>query len=189
MMNIYRGSINASPSTDFVQTFRAGNLNINVCFRWDLINEEIYASMSRSIQTMRDADPLLKGAQIVRDYDYLSWYIALPNTAEEIEEMLEGGMEYPQSLRKLANNLKANQLLERKQEALEIQHIIEPFANNSCWHLTIYDDEDNRITADLRPNAWIGNQRQDWRVRILSDLTEIGKDDLVLCTIEVAVSE
>lgn len=188
-MVIYETSLASLPSNDFHQAFLAGEQQLDVRFIWNKELQEQYDLLIQGIKTSRDADPLLKGMQIIRDYEYFSYYASLPATAEELTEALEEGLEYPQSLKNLSNELKADRLLEAKALAVAQQKIIEPYEWGQCWHLVITDITGNQVTADLRPNGWINNQDSSWKIRFVSTLDKISHDDLLLCKVEVAVNE
>lgn len=188
-MVIYETSLTSLPSNDFHQAFLAGEQQLDVRFIWNEEMQEQYDLLVQSIMQKRDSDPLLKGTDIIRDYDYFEYYESLAPTTDELEVQLEEGMPYPQSIKRLSTELKADRLLEAKLLAKEQQKVLEPYAWSQCWHLVITDMYGEQVTADLRPNGWINNQSDTWRIRFVSTLDRVKHDDLLLCTVEVAVDE
>lgn len=188
-MPIYRTAMENIAESDFTKVFAAGTRMLSVRFRWDEDSGEQYDLIVRGIQSRRDADPLLRGSDIIRDYDYLHYYLNLPSDAQKLEELLREGMEYPQSLIRLDYRMRAGVMVDRKHEAEEIARVLEPYENLRCWHLEVTDEEGNLVTADLRPGAWIHNQSASWALRFVTPLSSVGKNDLGLCSVEMAIGE
>lgn len=187
-MIAYRVTLDEIPNEDFTQTISAGMCSLTFHFRWDTANQEQYDIYRRALDARASADPLLKGTSIIREYDWIEWYTLLP---ADIQAALEEGMEYPQSLRKLADNfeLMATQLEERKIEALALKKLITPLEEQLVWSVEITDASELRKTGVVRPGGWIGNQDQDWRVQFVSDLENIGYNDLLKMIIRMEVTE
>lgn len=138
--------------------------------------EEQYAILARALLTKATADPLLDSWEVVRDYDWIDYYADLPS---DIEDALNHGMKYPQSVKDVSNTVKADILYERQQEALELKKIREDFLGNLAWHLDITDEYGEFVAGDIRPGGWFNNQSSNWRVYVVSDLVSIGRDDLL----------
>lgn len=186
-MDKYYARLNEVPSLDFTQAFSAGTHILNIRFLWDEANEEQYLIVKRALDDRALADPLVKDdGTIIKDYDWVEWYSSLPI---DIEEALQNGMEYPQSLRYLDIHSRALALQQYKLEAEELKVLLEPYLNQLVWHCTIWEETQPTVivTADMRPEGWIHDQDFGWRVRFASDLTQVGKNDLLNVRLEFEV--
>lgn len=183
-MSLYSAAF-ANITSDFEQPIVCGNVQLVLHMRWDTANDEQYNLIHSALVDRAKADPLLKDGEIIRDYDWLDWYTSLPS---DIEAALDAGMEYPQSLKTAPNNIKANILLERKYEADDLQLLLIPLQEQRVWNVEITDDTGEVFTGLVRPGGWINNQGS-WSVRFLSDLADIGYDDLSKVEIEIDVAD
>lgn len=187
-MTIYRTQLTDIPSANFTQPIICGTTSLMLHFLWDTTNQEQYDILDRALGNRSKADPLLKGSNIIRDYDYFTWYLGLPSSVEQITEMLENGMEYPQSLRNLPIDMIAMQLYDRRLEVAELQTSIQPLVNQLVWSVEITDGNTVK-TGVVQPGGWIGNQDLDWRVQFQSDLESIGYEDLLNVVIRIEVAD
>lgn len=190
-MRYYRASLNSVPGDDFTQTITAGTSTFSFHFRWDTANQEQYDILNRALLARAAADPLIKDSEIIREYSWIDWYSTLPDTAEKIIPLLEEGMEYPQSLRRLKDEptLLANQLLERREEALSLNTTITPLCDQLVWNVDITDEQGNIQVGVVRPGGWINNQSSAWSIQFVCDRARLGRDDLALVTIRMEIAE
>ena len=188
-MYTYHASLTTVNGTSFTQTFSVGSHTLSITFLWDTANEEQYTILYRALAARASSDPLIKASDssyINRDYDWIDWMLALPT---DIETALNEGMEYPQSMRKVSNTIKANLLQESKEEAAALKVLIDPLITQLAWNVTVTDENGNITTGVVRPGGWLHNQDSSWRIRFVSSLTDIGKDDLLNMQLEFEVDE
>lgn len=178
-MDIYRTTLASIPSYDFEQQIQAGTHLLTFHFLFDEAYEEQYNILKRALDDRAKADPLVKGIEIVRDYDWVDWYV---QWNEEVEEK-------PQSLRDLNDDLFVDMMRERQEEAKELLRRREVYTEALFWNVEVTDADGNTITGDVQPGGWLHNQDAEWRVRFVSDLDKIGKNDLMKMSIEFEVDE
>lgn len=187
-MTTYEAQLNDVPSDDFNVVLNMGGKLFYLRFQFDAAIKEQYDILTTGIRNLRDADPLLKEATIIRDYDYLDWYMSLPSL-HELEQLLENGMEYPQSLKNLGNYAKAAKLLNRKAQVEELQDVFDTFDECMYWKCTITDEANNEVQCSVVPGGYVNNQSSEWTLRFESDLDRIGEDDLMKIRILMEVAD
>lgn len=190
MSVLYKGYMsNVESSEDsFEKNIAAGNHQFTLKFYWDSSNEEQYDILYRALTDRAKADPLINDeGGIERDYEWLEWYSQLPGTSEAIEELLESGMMYPQSLKGLRGdvNVMANELLLLHQEALAIDASLKPLENQRVWSVVVTDEAGQSYSGTVVSGGWINNQGTTWSMRFMCDKPRIGKEDLALVEIQV----
>ena len=189
-MTRYYTTINEVTDTDFVKTVQAGSKSFTLHFVWDEASEEQWDILYRGLKDRASSDPLITDelATINRDYDWIDYMLSLPaNTA--LEEALEAGMEYPQSIRNLSISGKVNQLIEWRDEAEELEKVRDAWDRCRYWHCTIITEVGEEFTCDVVPGGYMHNQSSEWKFQFMSDLERIGKDDLTKMTIYAEVEE
>lgn len=190
-MLTYEGTLDAADSADFHRQFQAGNIQLDIHFRWNTVVQEQLDLYRRAIEARAAADPLLPS--INREYSWVDYMLSLPSEQADILALLESDNppELPQSIATadISNELKASQLYESRLEAEEIQDMIQPYFDNECWNIEITADEGESVTGQLRTGGWFHEQNDEWRVRFVSEKSDIGYDDLELVGIEMEVKE
>lgn len=183
----YRITTDTEASDTAALLISAGTRSFQFNFAWDTVNQEQYDILDRGLKDRALADPLLDGSDIIRDYDWIDWYLALPI---DIENYLNNGGAYPQSLRNTAVAVRANLMNEFREEAKVLKRIRTIYIDQLVWNVVITELTTSKVlTGVVRPGAWINNQSDIWRVRFVSALTEIGKEDLNKVFIEFEVDE
>lgn len=188
-MNTYNYRITTDTATTNTATLlvSAGIRSFQFNFVWDTVNQEQYDILDKGLKDRALADPLLDGSDIIRDYDWIDWYLALPL---DIESYLINGGAYPQSLRNTDTAVRANLMNESRDEAKVLSRIRNIYKDQLVWNVVITELTTSKVlTGVVRPGGWINNQSDIWRVRFVSALTEIGKEDLNKVFIEFEVDE
>lgn len=163
---------------DFSQAFRIGTRNISIHFRWDTAIQEQYDMYTRALTARAQSDPLLQDSAIIRDYNWIDYYLSLPAYTAQIEVYLEQQGSYPQSLKDLDIPHKASILYKRRLEAIELDELMEPYRDMLVWHIEVTDDEDNAFVGTVTPGGWINNQGS-WSLQCVSSLQSVGYNDLL----------
>ena len=184
----YLLDIDSTDVNTITQVITAGSYKFSFVFTWDTVNQEQYDILARGLEDRAKADPLLTtDGEIIRDYDWIDWYLSLP---VDIEQALIDGLEYPQSLKDTQLSVKANIMNERKQEAKELATVRRVYEEQLVWNVAIQELSSSDIfTGVVRPGGWINNQSEDWRVRFVTALEDVAKDQLNRVYIEFEVKE
>lgn len=188
-MNTYNYRITTDTATTDTATLlvSAGSRSFQLNFIWDTVNQEQYDIVDRGLKDRALADPLLDGSDIIRDYDWIDWYLALPL---DIETYLRNGGAYPQSLRNTEITVRANLMNSYREEAKDLKRIRTIYEDQLVWNVVVTElTTTEMLTGVVRTGAWINNQSDVWRLRFVSALTEIGKEDLSKVFIEFEVDE
>jgi len=167
-MKTYRTQI-TEYTHDFTKTYMAGSLVLEIHYRWDMNAQEQWDILDRAILDRRDADPLLnlETGEIIRDYDYLTWYTEWNETVAEI----------PQSLRNTAEATRLNILAERKEEAKVLKKIYDELTDRLAWYVDVTVNEEV-YTGVIRPKGWIMSNDNSWAIQFDTELESVGFDQL-----------
>lgn len=165
--------------TDFKQTFVANVLSFDVHFRWDMNLQEQWDILDRNIKNLALADPLLKPEtnEIIRDYDYLQWYI---DWNEEVEEI-------PQSLKNTDETVRINIIKQRRADCIELNKIYSEMRDRLVWYVDV--TVNNEIyTGIARPYGWIMANDGSWSLMFKTEASSITQDNLGIVTLVVGVA-
>ena len=186
MTTYYHTISRPTDATTFSMLVAAGSAHLTFDFVWDTVNEEQYSVVYRALKARAESDPLLYSDKTIdREYNWIDWYTSLPL---DIATALEEGMEYPQSIKDLSNEDKAAILESRREEAYELKDMIAQYVTQLVWNVAVTDTNGVTHTGTVTPGGWINSLGLDWRVRFVSSLTRIGKEDLGKLYIEFEVA-
>lgn len=193
MIEYYATLPNIPNTTDFNQAFTFGSITLNIRFFWCEDVQEEYDLYAVALQNRARADPLLRGTDIIREYNWLTLYSdTIPhNEANEVAAWMASTSICPQSLKALYSQnpiLAAQQVYQRCLEADLLKERLRPYAERLAWNVEITDDEGDVFTGVVIPGGWINNQGTRWRIQFESDRV-LGRDELNLLTINCEVAD
>lgn len=163
-----------------------GDHNLQATLVWPTVEQEQWDAFTRELNALASNDPMIVNGKYVRDYDYIDYYTnVVPQQQVDRAEWLVEQTDLPASLHGRTYAEILTVLDERvtlcqgfaiyKQELSEALH----------YQCTIIDETGEVTVCDIIPGAFIRNQDNDWAVRFLADVDDIGKDQLGIVTVEV----
>lgn len=193
MIEYYATLSNIPNTTDFNQAFVFGSIALNIRFFWCEDVQAEYDLYDEALKNQTKADPLLRGTDIVRDYDWLALYSdTIPHTdANAVADWMASTGLCPQSLKELyaqSSTLAAQQVYQRCLEADLLKERLRPYKERLVWNVEITDDEGDIFTGVVIPGGWINNQGSRWRIQFESDRV-LGRNELALLTINCEVAD
>jgi hypothetical protein len=193
MIEYYATLPNIPNTTDFNQAFTFGSIALNMRFFWCEDVQAEYDLYAEALKNQAKADPLLRGADILREYDWLTLYSdTIPHTdANAVGDWMASTGLCPQSLKDLyaqSPALAAQQVYQRCLEADELKERLRPYRERLVWNVEITDDEGDVFTGVVIPGGWINNQGARWRIQFESDRI-LGRNELALLTINCEVAD
>lgn len=165
--------------TDFKQTFVADTLSLDVHFRWDMNLQEQWDILDRNVKNLGASDPLINLAtgEIIKDYDYLQWYL---NWNEEVVEI-------PQSLKNTDEAVRINIIKQRQTDCIELNKIYSKMRDRLAWYVDVTVNEEV-YTGIIRPRGWIFANDDSWCLMFNTDAKKVSRDNLGIVTLVVGVA-
>lgn len=169
----------AVQGTDFTQTFVADTLSLDVHFRWDMNLQEQWDILDRNVKNLGLSDPLinLDTGEIIKDYDYLQWYL---NWNEEVVEI-------PQSLKNTDVAVRINTIKQRKTDCIELNKIYSEMRDRLAWYVDVTVNEEV-YTGIIRPQGWIFANDNSWCLMFNTEAESVNQDNLGIVTLVVGVA-
>lgn len=169
---------NAGSSVQSVQ-IQVGRLLFLFTFTWPENETDEYNQFMRNLSRMAASDPLVKGSDFIRNYDYVQYYIDFP------EEITEDTI-LPQSLKGHTEEEIMQIVAERKEEVSALKIVLDEYRQLMVWDFS-YTLNGVVNTGILRTGGWY--KGENYRFRFVSNKEEIGVEDLAYVTIEFEVEE
>lgn len=165
--------------TDFTQTFVADTLSLDVHFRWDMNLQEQWDILDRNVKNLGASDPLINLAtgEIIKDYDYLQWYL---NWNEEVVEI-------PQSLKNTDEAVRINIIKQRQTDCIELNKIYSEMRDRLAWYIDVTVNEEV-YTGIIRPRGWIFANDDSWCLMFNTEAEKVSRDNLGIVTLVVGVA-
>lgn len=165
--------------TDFTQTFVADTLVLDIHFRWDMNLQEQWDILDRSVKNLGLADPLinLETNEIIKDYDYLQWYL---QWNEEVVEV-------PQSLKNTEEAVRRNIIKQRQADCVELNKIYTEMRDRLAWYVDVTVSAEV-YTGIIRPQGWIFANDNSWGLMFKTEAEKVTKDNLGIVTLVVGVA-
>lgn len=181
---------NIPNTTDFSQDITANTTTLTFHFHWAADVQEITDVYDAALEARAKADPLLRGMDIQRDYEWLELYCdTIPHLdTEQIQEWLGSTGLVPSTLKDLPVDLQAAEIYSRCWEAEAIRDYLQPLYDRLVWTVEITDASNNSVSGVVRAGGWLNSQDTLWQVQFEAD-RDIGRDDLLLVTINIEVAE
>lgn len=180
-MNLYEATLSNITQDNQTVSFTFGVHTLDIEFLWCASLTEQIDEYSRALTDRARSDSILKGAEIIKDYDWLDFYQDIPHTSTtQILEWLDQGY-CPQSLQSLntpdTKDMLATEIMKRCVEADDLEDMLDPLVNQFCWHITITDEDGEIVTGVLTEGGWYNEQSSKWRLTFRGK-SEIGYSDL-----------
>ncbi len=167
----------------------AGNYTFTLSFAWPTVVQDQCDTIVSKITAMRNSDPLVFGNLINREYDYINYYLNIPDFGSGMEEWWEAQEYHPQSLIHKSDNVVYEILTERKQLCSEIDVCIRTLKEQLVWQMTCVDAQQEKTVMDLWPGGWARNQDSQYSIRVIAEIDTIGYNDLSKATLEIETYE
>lgn len=190
-MYLYETQLQEVPNTvEFSQQIAASTTVLNFTFTWATDIQEIIDDYDRALYARAQAEPLLRGQEIMRDYEWLTLYCdTIPHLSQtQVADWLASTGYIPSTLKDLPDDLIASNVYDRCREADGIRDYLEPLRDRLLWTVRIEDEEGDAVTGVVRSGGWLNEQSPNWRVKFVAD-RDIGRDDLLLALIDIEVAE
>lgn len=165
----------------------AGDRTLQLAISWPSDVQETYDNLLQSIDSDMRSDPLVSTESIIRDYDYLNYYINIPAYGAGMEEWLDEQDTLPQSIRGLAKIAQLNILVERKTLCTGLAQYKSDLEDQLCYQITITDDMNRVVVTDVRTGGWFNEQDNYWAIRYVAGVPTIGYGQLNIVTMEIEV--
>lgn len=193
MIEYYATLPNIPNTTNFHQAFTFGSIALSMRFFWCEDVQAEYDVYADALDNRAKADPLLRGSEILRDYNWLGLYSdIIPHTnANDVATWMASTGLCPQSLRELygqSQTLAAQQMYQRCAEADLLKARLRPYKERLVWNVEVTDDTGDVFTGVIIPGGWINNQGSRWRIQFESDRI-LGRDELDLLIINCEVAD
>lgn len=181
--NIYEAVLNGAEDV----TVTAGIHSLTMHFVWNSVMQGLYDDVTRRVTDMASSDPLMADT-IVRDYDWIDYYLNTVPDVSEIEVWLTTDPVLPQSVTlRPATVSKVECLVSNKELASEIQSMLVDCADRLYWQCRIVDESGDVTVCDVVNGATFRNQDTSWAIQFSSDKEVVGPDDLSFVTVTVEV--
>lgn len=179
------------PRTDkdtFTQSIRAGTKLLTLKFQWASATEEQLEMIFNAYKNISRNDPLvLKDGNFNREYDYYTYYMSLAD--KNLSEWLSTSPELPSSLNNLPLFKQEEILSLRIKDVVTMSPVISQLLEILRWQCTVTDEEGNKTVTVVTPGGWYRNGDPSYSFRFMSNLENIGKEDISKTYIEIEVYE
>lgn len=183
---IYRTVIEDN-GLDFTQSFSAGTELIDIAFRFSFVTAEIYSNVLKAVEMRRESIPLYDGQkeEVIRDYDYITYWMSIPTTLDEIRQWLETSPVVPFFTKTMTENTTVYKMREEAQFVAELYKLLSFYEEQLYWLVTLTKG-DETIVSSIRPGGTV-YFKDKVAVTFLSDRASIGMTDLGTVTLQVEV--
>lgn len=183
---LYSTTLSNNTADTFAMEITVGSHKLSCTFVWPAYIQELYDNAELQVQAMRDADPLVGGGVITRDYDYISYYIAAAN-ASSLDTWYESQEQLPQSVAQLGKSTALSIISSRCTTCVGIQAYLDQLAETLAWQCTIVEDGEKTVT-DIIPGGLFRSASLNWGVRFTTESLEtVNHDQLDRVTMEFEV--
>lgn len=158
---------------------QAGHHMFMFVFSWPENETDEYNQWQERLSIRSASDPLIKDGDILRDYDYIEYYMNLPDE-------LPPDYPLPKSLKNMTPEEREQEIQVRKEEVVALNTMLNEYRQLMSWNFS-YTVEGVTKTGMLKIGGWY---KEDlYRFRFVSDKEEIGPQDLDKVTVEFEVYE
>lgn len=165
-----------------------GTRTLRFTFQWAIASAEQFDAIERYLKNKANGDPLDEGGEFNRDYDYLAFYTPLINMSDdELVQWLNESSVLPRNIEQAPSiSSKLSLLHSAIAECAELDPVVRQYKEVMRWQFKmIYNNE--VTTGVVTTGGWYRNQAVNFDFRFVSDLKNIGYEDLGNVTMEFEV--
>lgn len=164
----------------------AGDHNLQATFVWPTVEQEQWDVFTRELAALSASDPMIMGNKYVRDYDYIDYYTSVvPQQQVDRAEWFAEQTDLPASLHGKTYAEVLSVLEERVTLCQGFAIYKQELSEALRYQCTIVDEAGEVTVCDVIPGGFTRNQDNDWAIRFLADVDEVGRDQLGIVTVEV----
>lgn len=167
----------------FTVPIAAGGSALSIEFMWDTTAQEQYEEYKSSIEIASRSDPLIYPTEMIRDYDYVGYYISIP---ADVEAWLRTGPVLPSSLQGLTVEEQVTLINDRKDLCRELHDTLNLYKDMLVWNMTISYNNDV-LQGKVYPGSIITSSDGSLELEIIAEKEYINRDDLPLVTLGIGV--
>ena len=168
-----------------------GENAFEISFQWAIATEEQYSMIQNYFKRKASSDPLIitsgGNTTFQQEYDYYSYYIALSGLSDaELIDWLSVAPSLPESLKNGSPENSLNLIRIRVKECEDLKEAVDLYQDVVKWQFVV-SFRDKQYTGFVIPGGWYNHQGDNVSFRFISELEDIGQNDLGNVSIEIEV--
>lgn len=154
------------------------SFSITVSAQWDTVLQYQYDLIEDGLKTKAYSLPLIKKGEMIRDYDYLEYYLQFASEDFNWIEWWATTDTKPFDVRSMGLAQARYLIKERAGFCKELRPIVTKYEEGLRWNITVEDTYGGTSTAVIQPGGWFKNQDFNYSYRFVSEKARIGHDDI-----------
>lgn len=169
----------------FTKLIQVGMRTLKFDFQWAIVSEEQYSLVQNHLTSRAQADPLFIEGNFNREYDWFNYYYALRNI--DISTWLDSNPILPVSIKGQPRDTQLYLINIHVEEVKALAPVINLYKDVLKWQFTMTCDTLPTTVGYVQPGGWYHNQDDSLAFRFVSELENIGKEDITKISIEFEV--